>query len=506
MERRAIALSGGFISAGARILSRGDFTPRAAALSPLLAALLLLAGCATLEQQGIAPESAAPAAAPKALGDTPEVAERKKLIALYGGEYQWPKAQNYLNEVLVKLAKASDTPTQPYRVTILNSSVINAFALPSGDLFVTRGLLALANDTSEVAAVMAHEIAHVTERHAFLRAEQEKTAAVITQAAKVIQNRQKGEEVEATAARTIAGYSRQQEFEADKIGIGVIARAGYDPFGAVRFLSALARSSEMRAALIGQSATGKPDILASHPSTPERIAAALQEARQIGAPGLGDQARRPYLTSIDGIIFGDDPSDGAIRGRKFIHPRLGFSFEAPEGYVLENSAQAVLGVANGGAEALRFDSVRMPPGKTLKDYLTSGWIDGLLASTIREGRVNGLPAVFADARAGDWNFRVAVISFHDDVYRIIFALRNLTPEASKMFDDSVDSFQPISPEDAQLARPLRLRLATALPGDNAASLAAKMALTDQPVEQFELLNGLDGEQVKPGEIYKIVAY
>jgi predicted Zn-dependent protease len=329
---------------------------------------------------------------------------------------------------------------------------------------------------------------------------------VITQAARIIPSRQQGEEVEATAARTIASYSRQQEFEADKIGINVIARAGYDPFGAARFLSALARSTEMRAELIGQSAAGKPDILATHPSTPERIAAALQEARQIGAPGLGDQARRPYLTSIDGILFGDDPSDVAIRGRRFIHPRLGFSFEAPEGYVLENSAQAVLGVANGGAEALRFDSVRMPAGKTLKDYLTSGWIDGLLASTIREGRVNGLPAVFADARAGDWNFRVAVIAFHDDVYRIIFAVRTLTPEASKTFDDSIGSFQPITPEDAQLARPLHLRLATALPGDNAESLAARMVLSARPVEQFELLNGLDSDQLKPGEIYKIVAY
>jgi predicted Zn-dependent protease len=450
--------------------------------------------------------AAAPVAAPKALGDTPEQAERKKLIALYGGEYRWPKAENYLNEVLVRLAKASDTPTQPYRVTILNSAVVNAFALPSGDLFVTRGLLALANDTSEVAAVMAHEIAHVTSRHAYLRAEQEKTAAVITQAARVIQSRQKGEEVQDIAARTIAGFSRQQEFQADQIGIAVIARAGYDAFGASRFLSALARSSDMRSALIGQKNSDKPDILSTHPSTPERIAAALQAARQIGAPGIGETARPQYLAAIDGIAFGDDPADGAIRGRKFIHPRLGFSFEAPESYALENSAQAVLGVADGGAEALRFDSVRAPEGKSLTDYLTSGWIDGLLASTIRPGNVNGLPAVFADARAGEWNFRVAVVAFHDDLYRIIFAIRAMTPEADKKFDESINSFRPITPEEAKLAQPLHLRLAVAAAGDNAAALAEKMVLTDRPVQQFQLLNGLDGDQLKAGETYKIVAY
>ena len=117
------------------------------------------------------PAAKPPAEAPKALSaETPETSERKRLIALFGGEYRWPKAENYLNEVLVRLAKASETPTQPYHVTILNSAVVNAFALPSGDLFVTRGLLALANDSSEVAAVMAHEIAHVTARHASLRA------------------------------------------------------------------------------------------------------------------------------------------------------------------------------------------------------------------------------------------------------------------------------------------------------------------------------------------------
>lgn len=489
------------MAAGGRNRSRRIF-----ALPPL-AALLLLGGCATLERQGVVPQKpSAPAAAPKALGDTPEEAERKKLIALYGGDYRWPKAENYLNEVLARLAKASDTPTQPYRVTILNSAVVNAFALPSGDLFVTRGLLALANDTSEVAAVMAHEIAHVTSRHAFLRAEQEKTAAVITQAARVIQNRQKGEEVQANAAQTIAGFSRQQELEADHIGISVIARAGYDPFGASRFLSSLARSSEMRAALIGQKGGSRPDILSTHPSTPERIAAALQAARQIGAPGIGETARPQYLAAIDGIAFGDNPMDGAIRGRKFIHPRLGFAFEAPEGYALENSAQAVLGVADGGAEALRFDSVRAPQGKSLTDYLTSGWIDGLLSSTIRTGTVNDLPAVFADARAGEWNFRVAVIAFHDDLYRIIFAIKAMTPAADRKFNESINSFRPITPEEEKLAQPLHIRLAVAAAGDTAQTMADKMALTDRPLQQFQLLNGLDAEQLKPGETYKIVAY
>lgn len=474
-------------------------------------ALLLLAGCSTLERQGGGPDltvhpaaPSTPEAAPKAIAETPNESERKRLVALYGGEYRWPKAENYLNEVLVRLAKASETPGQPYRVTILNSGVVNAFALPSGDLFITRGLLALANDTSEVAAVMAHEIAHVTARHAFLRAEQERKAAVIAQAANVIQSRQKGKEVEASSAMTIAGFSRQQELEADQIGTDVTARAGYDPFGASRFLKSLARSSAFRASLMGQKGAEKPDFLASHPSTPERIDAALQAARQIGGPGLGESARGPYLAAIDGMTFGDDPTEGAIRGRQFIHPRFGFAFEAPEGFVLENSAQAVLGVADGGAEALRLDSVRAPHGKTLVEYLSSGWIDGLLDSSIQSTQINGMPAALANARAGEWNFRVAVIAFHDDFYRIIFAVRSLTPEADERFNRSIGSFAPITPAEAARAQPLHLRRAVAGPLDSADSLAAKMSGLDRPLDQFLLLNELDGPALKMGETYKIV--
>ena len=379
-------------------------------------------------------------------------------------------------------------------------------------MFVTRGLLALANDSAELAAVMAHEIAHVTARHAFLRAEQEKTAAIISQAARVIQSRQKGEQIEANSAQSIAGFSRQQELEADAIGIKAAARAGFDPYGAVRFLNSLSRSMAFRAAQIGEKNEGGPDILSTHPSTPERIAEALQAARQIGAPGLGEAARGPLLAAIDGLAFGDDPKDGAIRGRKFIHPRLGFVFEAPPGFVLENSAKAVLGVADGGAEALRLDSVRAPEAKNeakaeaknLAEYLASGWIDGLMASTIKAGEVNGMKAAFADARAGEWNFHIAVIAFHTDIYRIIFAVKEITPETDQRFTSAIATFKPLKPEDSALAQPQKLRVIHAGLLDNAPQVAARMAVPDRQLEQFLLLNGLESEKLKFNESYKIV--
>jgi predicted Zn-dependent protease len=418
-----------------------------------------------------------------------------------------PAAKQFIDDILLKLAKAGDNPEQPYQVTILNSPVVNAFALPPDHIYVTRGLLALANDASEVAAVMAHEIGHITAHHAALREEQEKRAALITQAAAVIESRQKGAEVEAVERRTLASFSRQQELDADEIGIRTMAKAGYDPYAAVRFLTTLGRDSELRASLFGQgSDVSKPDLLATHPSTPERVAHAQQIAQQFGPPGTGITDRTAYLAAIDGLMYGDDPADGSIRGTTFIHPRLGFIFEAPDGFVLQNSAQAVLGVKTGGGEALRLDSVQLDPATTLSSYISSGWIDGLLPSSIETLEVNGMPAVTASARAGEWNFRVAVIRFEgDQVYRMIFAIRSLDPDAEKRFRSSIESFRKTTPEEAQDVKPLRIVIVTAQKGDTVESLSNKMAVAEHPLEHFELINGLTSPGPLPiGEHYKIV--
>jgi predicted Zn-dependent protease len=449
-----------------------------------------------------------PAEAPRTLSiDSPASLEAKRLAATFGGEYRAPAAEAYLNDILVKLAQASEIPGESaYKVTILNSPVVNAFALPSGNLFVTRGLLALANDSAEIAAVMAHEIGHVTARHAYARAEREKEAAVISQAASVIQSRQKAEEVEALKKHTLAGFSRQQELEADGIGIRTIARASFDPYGASRFLTSLGRSTALRASLVGQTkSTDKPDMLSTHPSTPERIAQAVAAARQIGGPGIGARDRAGYLAALDGIMFGDDPADGYARGRKFVHPRLGFAFMAPEGFVLENSAQALLGIKNGGTEALRLDSARVPVNTPLAAYIGSGWIDGLIQSSVDPAEINGLPAILATARAGEWNFRLAAIRKGEDVYRLIFAARALTSDADGRFKASIASFRQISAEEAGDLKPLRLAIVKAGAGQRAEDLAKGMAVADRPVEHFLLLNGLEAAgPLTAGESYKSV--
>ncbi len=392
-------------------------------------------------------------------------------------------------------------------MTILNSPIVNAFALPSGDIFVTRGLLALANDGSEVAAVMAHEIAHVTAHHAAQRAELEKTAALFTRvSSQVLDRPQEGEEVEARMKLSIAHFSRQQEFEADKIGIGVIAKTGFDPYAASRFLGSLGRWSALRASLIGLGAPDKPDMMATHPSTPERIAQAVAEARQLAPPGVGETARDAYLGAIEGIAYGDDPNQGVVRGDRFFHPKLGFGFTAPEGFVLENQVAALIGVGEGGAQALRLDSIAASDSTTLESALASGWIDGVKTDSIETLTGGDLPMATAMAQGQQWSFRLAAVRLGGRIYRLIFAAHSLTPAVDARFRAAILSFHRLKPEEAAQAQGLRLQIVQAQAGDTAQTLARRMPFGDKSLAQFLVLNGFEREvPLEPGQRYKVVA-
>ena len=175
----------------------------------------------------------------------------------------------------------------------------------------------------------------------------------------------------------LATFSRSQELEADGIGVGIAARAGYDPFGAVRFLSSLGRQADLRPASQPAADGRMPDFLSSHPATPERVRNAQINARQFSGPGAGERDRAVYLAGINGMLYGEDPSEGYVRGRRFLHPRLGFTFTAPDGFSLDNTPQAVLGIKDGGGQALRMDVVRVPAEQPLTVYLNSGWIENI---------------------------------------------------------------------------------------------------------------------------------
>ncbi len=474
----------------------------------ILAALALslgLAACASVEPPP-APAKPEPAAAEQRPITPPASPERKRLIDAFGGEYHAPATESYLNGVLAKLAQASNAANQPYRVTLLDSPVVNAFALPSGDIFMTRGLLALADDTSEIAAVTAHEIAHVTARHAAQRAEFAKTAALFARVNQKVLDRSQGpDEAEARSRLSIATFSREQEFEADQIGIKSLARAGYDPYGAARFLTALGEWSALSSSTSERSAD-RPDMMATHPSTPERIAQAEVEARNLAQLGGGVTARDAYLAAIDGLLFGDDPSQGVVRGTLFIHPKLGFAFEAPAGFTLENQSAALIGVGDGGAEALRLDSIPISDSTSVASAIASGWIDGVKTTDVESLQIGGLDGASATALGSEWSFRLGAVRLKGRLYRLIFAARSLSPDVDQRFRASLQSFHLINARDSALAASETIRIVTAGSVDTPDTMAARMAFLPEPLDQFLILNGLErGAPLVQGQRYKLVA-
>ena len=454
----------------------------------------------------------APAKTAETTGMSPAVLrEHQRILAAYGGVYSDPKLQAMIERTVERLVAASERPDLHYKVTMLNSQSINAFALPTGQLYVTRGLIALANDESELASVLAHEMGHVIARHAAIRAEQAKQAALVGRVVSdVITDPEVGALALAKSKLALASFSRAQELEADAIGIGIAARAGYDPYGAVRFLTSMEQNSELRRQQSGAIDPRAPDFLSSHPATPERITNAIANARQYSGSSATTTAsigqdKDAYLAGIDGIVFGEDPSEGYIRGRRFLHPRLGFTFTAPEGFTLDNTAQAVLGVKRGGGMALRLDVVRVPAEQTLAEYLTSGWIENIDPKTVDDITVNGFPGATAAAKGDQWDFRLYAIRFGSDVYRFIFATKHHTPETDRIFRESIGTFRRMSLAEIEGAKPLRLQVVTVRPGDTVEKLASRMAVADRPLERFRVLNGLEpGERLKSGSEVKIV--
>jgi predicted Zn-dependent protease len=433
--------------------------------------------------------------------------EHQRILAAYSGAYEDARLEALLNETVAKLVAASERPDAHYRVTILNSPAVNAFALPSGQLYVTRGLIALANDTSELASVLSHEMSHVIARHADIREDQARQVALVSRVVQdVLSDPETGALALAKSRIALASFSRAQEFEADGIGVGIAARAGYDPYGAVRFLTSMGRTADLKSNTSQSHIDPRaPDFLSSHPATPERIKNAQGNARQFSAPGAGERDRATYLARIDGLVYGEDPSEGFVRGRRFLHPKLGFTFLAPEGFSLDNTAQAVLGVKEGGGQALRLDVVRVPAEQTLADYLNSGWIENIDPKSVEDVTVNGLQAATATAKGDQWVFRLYAVRFGTDVYRFIFASKRTTAEIDRAFRESVGTFRRMTLAESQGAKPMHIKIVTVEPGETVEKLASRMASPDRQVERFRILNGLaPGDHVSPGDWMKIV--
>lgn len=443
-----------------------------------------------------------PADTPRILGtESDSSRDHSRLVSAFGGEYRHPQAKRLLEDIVQRLVRASDRPDRSYQVTILNSPVPNAFALPSGHLYVTRGLLSVANDTSEIAAVLSHEMAHITLDHAEARLELQARSSLVNRVnTEVLNDPAAGRMVRQRSKLTFASFSRGQEIEADEVGIRTLAAAGFDPYGAARFLANLNRT-----AFSADKSKNSPNMLATHPSTADRVRRALAEARKFDGKRNGEADRPHYLAAIDGIAFGDDPSDGVVRGRRFVHARFGVTFDAPEGFALENTSRAVLGSSANGAYKLLFDAVESRAGQTLEDVLRNTWNESIETDSVESITINGLPAAIASSRSAEWNFRLAAVQVGPTVFRLIVAAPTNTGDIDRVFRQTLNSLRQLNTDEARAVSPLHIDIITASADEMPESMATRMVVSDRPLERFAALNGISASApLKAGEKYKIV--
>lgn len=503
--------------AGMANLTAREIRPgvRARRLIPIIVALLSgvsLAGCQSILSQTYEP-TVSPSSNPQIVDEVQKndpnaqvgAREHPRIVASYGGEYRDARTERLVARIVGALTAVSENPTQSYKITILDSPAINAFALPGGYLYVTRGLLALANDASEVAAVLSHEMAHVTANHGVERQKREEAEVIASQVvAEVLSSDIAGKQALARGKMRLAAFSRNQELQADVIGVRMLGEAGYDPYAAARFLDSMARYSRFMSATADNDQS--LDFLSSHPNTPQRIELARSHARNFGMEGtVGDKGRDYYLSGIEGLLYGDSPQEGYVRGQTFLHGGLGIRFDVPDGFQIDNKVEAVLATGPGEA-AIRFDGVSDTSNGSLTNYIASGWVTGLKPETIRPLMLNGLEGATARAAADRWDFDVTVIRTGAQIFRFLTAV----PKGSGSLDSIANvlrsSFRKMSPQEAAALKPLRIRVVTVQPGETMGTLANRMMGTNRKLELFQLINALNPTSVlTPGSKVKLIA-
>lgn len=472
----------------------------------------LLAGCQSLLDQSYQP-SVGPSATPEILSEVqkndPRAAlaarQHPQILASFGGEFKDEKTERLVVRIAGALTETTENPQQSFRITILNSDAINAFALPGGYLYVTRGLLALATDASEVAAVLGHEMAHVTANHGLERQKREEAEEIAGRVVSEVltDDRAAGLAALARGKLRLAALSRQQELQADEIGIRTLGEAGYDPYAAARFLTSMENYSHFLSATpeVDQSL----DFLATHPSTPQRVALAKEHAAKFGGQGkVGETGRDYFLDGIDGLLYGDSPDEGYVRGQTYLHPGLGIRFDVPDGFRIQNKVESVQAIGPNDT-TIRFDGVADSSHPSLTDYIASGWVTGLDKATIQALTINGMDAASARATVDRWDFDVTVVRADDKIFRLLTAV----PKGGDLPAITAilrRSFRRMTKSEAADLKPLRLRVVTASAGDTIQSLSAKMAGTDRQLALFKVINELaDDDVVVPGRRYKIIS-
>ena len=479
----------------------------AAALSTAALALAL-SGCAGLG--GPIPDTSAPITQSEAQQGSQA---HPQILQEFGGAMSGPQAA-YVTEVGKNIAVQSGLggARDSFTVSLLNSPVNNAFAIPGGYIYTTRQLVALMNNEAELAGVLGHEVAHVAARHSQRRQANAQRNTLLGAAGAILSgillgNSGLGQQVGQTFLQgsqlLTLRFSREQELEADNLGIEYLRKAGYDPRAMSTVLRSLALQNALDARLIGRNAS-IPEWASTHPDPASRVAAA--EQRAAGATGITN--RDTFLTRIDGILYGDDPAQGVIEGQQFIHPELRLAFAAPNGFYMINGTRAV--TINGQSGQAQFTTAQY--GGNLQSYVQSVFAglsqqQQIQPGSIERTTINGLPAAYGTARVATGNGQVDVTVFaYEFSNSQAFHFLAITQAGNtNVFNSMFRSVRRINSQEAAGVIPRRIDVVTVRSGDTVQSLASRMAYSDNQVERFRVLNALGAsDTVRAGQKVKIV--
>lgn len=439
--------------------------------------------------------------------------QHKQLLAELGGTYGGDEAQ-YVAALGEQLAAAAGLERQ-CTFTLVNSDVVNAFAVPGCYIYITRGLMGIVNSEAELGAVLGHELGHIVGRHSQRQQQRSIWRALSVAAVGLVTGSERLTQIAGAAAGLFTlRYSRSQEYEADDLGIGYLRSAGLDPYESADMLDALGRHERHQAASgEGDTARSIPEWARTHPLSGNRAERAVRAAAQLGvADDQLPENRSRYLAAVDGMLYGDDPAQGFVVGRAFAHPLMRIGFAAPDGFTLTNSPQAIL---IEGPDGMRGQFAGGPAqGMSLERY-TEALAEQLFAGAqvVVEAseavRVNGLNARISDmlvsARGQQLRATTAVYAAGGMIYHFVILSNPAAPVPGSL-GPLFASFRLLSPAEAAALRPRAIRVVRSEATTDVRSLAARMATTD-PLADFLLLNDrAEGDTIAAGEPYKLVVF
>ena len=445
--------------------------------------------------------------------------QHPQLLDEFGGAYAGPQAK-YVEGVGRRVAVQSGLSNAQgdFTVTLLNSPVNNAFAIPGGYVYVTRQLMALMNDEAELAGVLGHEIGHVAAQHGQRRQQAAQRNAIGGTLLQVLTGALLGDSALGGLLQKGIGtgsqlltlkFSRTQEYEADDLGIRYLASSGYDPRALSTMLASLASQSSLDARVAGSSRS-MPEWASTHPDPASRVGRAARNAAASGSTSTL-RNRDAFLNALNGVLYGDDPKQGVIEGNRFRHPDLRLSFAAPSGFGMENGADAVT-VAGSGGQA-QFGAASF--SGDLSAYIDSvfGRLGGggtVPPGEVRRTTVNGIPAAWRTIRASAQSSQVDATVFAYDfggskAYH--FLLLTAVGQGIGPFSTMVQSVQRLSAQEAAAIKPRRVGVVTVKTGDTIQSLSRRMAYSDYQQDRFLTINALAANSVlRPGQRVKIVTW